>query len=619
VVPVRHELQRWFDPGDMSRFRREIRDAHGIDDDTLLIGMVGQFKSQKAYTRAVRVLAEVQRSCRAKLMILGDWDHAYGSGRTAYEATCRLALELGVMPDLVMPGNVDPVDRYYAAFDVYLNTSIFEGLSIALLEALQAGCPVVAADAGGNREAMPPSAVLVADPSDIRSYAAGILQTAECRGRPLPAPPPEPQLIPRLWVSLAKYGAEGQSRAAAPRSGVLFVTDGLHIGGPARSLTNLLTRLPPTLKSALCIVNGSSVRSFRTSIDAAQVPILDLSGSSGISESAERILSFLDQLNLGDLCFWNVRPELKLLLAKILYHRAVRILDVSPGPMLFDELADAEPFQRRIALTADQYLNRLDDFVSLYADGLPTCPAQPRRSSVIPLGAVAPPRFIPLPPPALMLPPTFDAALAIGTCCRIVPDKKVEFLIDMMEDLRNRVPGASLTIVGGPDSRSVDYWRELRERVDRGKLDCVRFVGAHDDVTPFLAQFQLFVMVGERQGCPNASLEAMAMGLPVVANPDGGTGEQVVDGVTGYLVRSPAMMAARVADLLQNPQRRRAFGDAGRARFRELFSVDQMVRRYVDLLESPVEQAPGGDARAEADCEGRQSTKETAALAGLGG
>lgn len=585
IVTIRHELQRWFNPEEMSRARRELRNAHGVTDDTLLIGMVGQFKSQKAYTRAVRVLADVQGSCNAKLMILGDWDHAYGSGRTTYEATCRLALELGVMPDLIMPGNVHPVDPYFGAFDVYLNTSVYEGLSIALLEAVQSGCPVVAANAGGNREAMPDDAVLVEDPSDIDAYVAGVLKMAGRKARVLRIPPIEPHLIPQLWLLLAKHGVDGNSVASMPRSGTLFVTQGLHIGGPARSLTNLLTRLPQRMKTALCVLGGISVTSFRTAMDEAQVPMLELADSPGLIEQADQLLTWFDQLNLQTICLWNVRPETKLVLAKILAIRNIRLIDVSPGPMLFDELEAAKPFQRRLALDGDAYLSGLDDFVSLYADGAPSGAAQPRSVSFIPLGPAPVARFVPLPPPHALLPIDYDPRFAIGTCCRIVPDKKIEFLIEMMAHVSARIPGASLTIVGASDMCNAPYRQGIMDRVREERLDAIRFVGPYEDVTPFLAQFKVFVMVSERQGCPNASLEAMAMGLPVVANANGGTAEQVEDGVTGYLADDPIAMAMRVVELLEDPQVRRAFGQAGRARVRDRFGLDDMVARYVALLD----------------------------------
>ncbi len=185
VVVMRHELQRWFTPEELQENRRQIRERHGITDNTLVIGMVGEFKSQKAYTRAVRVLAQIRKIRPAKLMILGGWDHEWGHGRHAYAATCRLALELNVITDLLTLGPVPDAERYYAAFDVFLNTSAFEGLSVALLEAIQTGCPIVTADAGGNAEILPERAVLIQDSSDISAYVGGIAQALKASSRTL--------------------------------------------------------------------------------------------------------------------------------------------------------------------------------------------------------------------------------------------------------------------------------------------------------------------------------------------------------------------------------------------------------------------------------------------------
>ena len=278
MIVLRHELQRWFTPEEQHQNRRQIRERYGIPDDTLIIGMVGEFKSQKVYTRAVRVLAHLRRIRPAKLMILGGWDHDWGHGRQAYTATCRLALELETITDLIAPGPVPDVEKYYAAFDVFLNTSAYEGLSVALLEAIQAGCPIVTADAGGNREILPERAVLVQDSSDTGVYVRGIAQALQCRSRTLMTKPADFDLVPRLWCLLGQYGRPGRHTPLASRDGTLFITNDLNTGEAARALTGLLGQLWPETRSWLCVCKrrtaGSSGR-----IAKGGVPVFSLQNS----------------------------------------------------------------------------------------------------------------------------------------------------------------------------------------------------------------------------------------------------------------------------------------------------------------------------------------------------
>ncbi len=561
VVTIRHEVQRWFKPEELVRNRKEVRDRHGIRDDTVLIGMVGQFKAQKAYTRAVRVLHSIRQLYQAKLMILGGWDHEFGSGRTAYEAACRQAVDLGVIADMITPGDVHPVEPYLAAFDVFLNTSVYEGLSVSLLEAIQTGCPIVTADAGGNSEVLPPNSVLVKDSSNIAAYVEGIRQVANYRERILPPLPSETSLIPRLWCLLAKHGITGSYPQRTTPAGTLFVTEDLHVGGPQRSLVNLLCGLPANQKTFLCVLGGIPATSYRDALEQAQVPILLTQGVNGTLDKVEGILGWADKLNVRNICFWNTHPEVKLALAKILSVRNIRLIDVSPGPMLFDELDSASFFRHRICLNAERYFRRLDCFVAKYSEGVPpqSLCGDHGKIAIIPDGVPLPPRFVPLPPARSMLPRHFNPDFAIGTCCRIVPEERLEFVIDMMKILSAKLPQASLTIVGGPDNRSVDYWNSLLDKAKETGLDNILLVGRHEDVNPFLGCFKVFVMASDRHGCSNASLEAMTMKLPVVANRCGDTGEQIEDGVNGYLISDPAEMAHRV-ELLAVDQRRNAQG-----------------------------------------------------------
>jgi glycosyltransferase involved in cell wall biosynthesis len=138
------------------------------------------------------------------------------------------------------------------------------------------------------------------------------------------------------------------------------------------------------------------------------------------------------------------------------------------------------------------------------------------------------------------------------------------------------------------DQRHVGYWEAISTLLGKAKVKRIYFAGPNADVFSFLHEFKVFVMVSHAQGCPNASLEAMAAGLPVVANNDGGTHEQVVHGRTGYLVNGddPTEMAERVAKLLREPARARRFGEAGRRRMKKHFSMKKMVDNYNETLYS---------------------------------
>jgi glycosyltransferase involved in cell wall biosynthesis len=588
VMVMRHELQRWFTPQEQQENRRQVRGRHGITDDTLLIGMVGEFKSQKAYTRAVRVLAQIRLIRPVKLMILGGWDHDWGHGRHAYTATCRLALELNVITDLLALGQVPDVERYYAAFDVFLNTSAYEGLSVALLEAIQMGGPIVTADAGGNAEILPPHAVLVRDPSDISAYLMAIAQALQAKSRVLVPKPPDFDLIPRLWCLLGRYGRPEIFRPLASRKGTLFLTDNLNIGGAQRSLMNLLGSFSRADQAWLCVLETIYGQGYLDAVEKSGTPVLSLHNSSDYLARLERTLHLIERLNVRNVCFWNVDARLKLLLAKLLPSGSVRLIDVSPGPFLFVEMERVSAFQRRISFHAADYWARLDHFVAKYQDGAPPgVPADGRKVVVIPNGVPAPPPVEPR--QALPLPPGADPHLVIGTACRIMPGKRIEFLIDMMAELNATLPGATLIIVGGVDPRHAEYWPLLLERLRSRQVANIHFAGPHSDVTPFLRLFKLFVMLADQPGCPNASLEAMALGLPVIANSAGGTAEQVRPGVNGFLVtgEDPKEMAGQVRHLLVDHALHRRFSAAARATAAKNFPMQLMTRRYRQLLAGP--------------------------------
>ncbi len=132
---------------------------------------------------------------------------------------------------------------------------------------------------------------------------------------------------------------------------------------------------------------------------------------------------------------------------------------------------------------------------------------------------------------------------------------------------------------------------EMERRIAAARLaGSVRLLGERSDVPDLLQAADHLVHPSDEEGFPNAILEAMAAGLPVVATRVGGTPELVVDGVTGILVppRSPADLAAAVCRLLADPGLARRLGSAGKERAVGEFPIGRMVERtealYTDLL-----------------------------------
>jgi glycosyltransferase involved in cell wall biosynthesis len=94
----------------------------------------------------------------------------------------------------------------------------------------------------------------------------------------------------------------------------------------------------------------------------------------------------------------------------------------------------------------------------------------------------------------------------------------------------------------------------------------------------------LFVMSSVTEGLGSAMLEAMAATRAVVGTRAGGIPEAVVHDVTGLLVptHDDRALAEAIVRLLGDPERRQRFGEAGRARVIEEFSVNRMVQRTVE-------------------------------------
>jgi glycosyltransferase involved in cell wall biosynthesis len=91
-----------------------------------------------------------------------------------------------------------------------------------------------------------------------------------------------------------------------------------------------------------------------------------------------------------------------------------------------------------------------------------------------------------------------------------------------------------------------------------------------------------------KEGLGIAMLKAAAAGVPVVAFDVAGAREAVVADKTGLLVRkgdANALLQA-VTHLIENPSMREQFGSAGKERMRDMFSIDEMIDKHIDVYHS---------------------------------
>jgi glycosyltransferase involved in cell wall biosynthesis len=175
--------------------------------------------------------------------------------------------------------------------------------------------------------------------------------------------------------------------------------------------------------------------------------------------------------------------------------------------------------------------------------------------------------------------PAHNGRLVIGTAARISPQKRLEDLIESLALVHSRLPPYVLRIAGAAETGAEDYAERLREQT---RDLPVEWIGESPDVNGFLQTLDLFAQVSEPAGCPNASLEALAAGLPIVATDVGGAAEQIIDGVTGRLVprRDPQAFADALVELAGDPTLRSRFAQAGREHAVQHFSLERMVNDY---------------------------------------
>lgn len=178
-------------------------------------------------------------------------------------------------------------------------------------------------------------------------------------------------------------------------------------------------------------------------------------------------------------------------------------------------------------------------------------------------------------------------AKVLGFVGRLARQKRVIDLIWMLVLLENLRDDIYLLLVGDGPERD---WLERFAR-DLNVEERVKFVGHRADAADLLPLLDVFCLASDFEGMSNSIMEAMAVGLPVVASDIPPNRELVVDGQTGYLVPvgDRAAFARTALSLIERPDMAAQLGNAGRSRMQTDFSIGQMVAGYENLYQAAIQ------------------------------
>ena len=169
---------------------------------------------------------------------------------------------------------------------------------------------------------------------------------------------------------------------------------------------------------------------------------------------------------------------------------------------------------------------------------------------------------------------------------RLVAQKNQMLLVNSFEKILEKYPDYHLYLYG--DGSDDECKEELLQYVAAGNLkDKIHFMGLSSTLEIDMADAAMFVLPSNYEGMPNALMEAMALGLPVISTdcPCGGSRYWIEPGVTGQLVpvKDVDAMAKAIEYYIQNPQKADEMGAKARERLKEA-TMDKVFEQWKNYI-----------------------------------
>ncbi len=166
---------------------------------------------------------------------------------------------------------------------------------------------------------------------------------------------------------------------------------------------------------------------------------------------------------------------------------------------------------------------------------------------------------------------------------RLEPQKNQKLLLTAFSVFSGKFPEYTLELYGKGSMEA-----ELKKIAENlGISDKVVFKGFYSDVTDRIIDAGMYVLSSDYEGISNSLLEALAVGLPVIATdcPCGGTGMCIQNGVNGILVpvKDKDLLVMAMTELAERPEKAAELG-RNASKIREIFSVEVIADKWVDAI-----------------------------------
>ncbi|HWD73527.1 MAG TPA: glycosyltransferase family 4 protein [Solirubrobacteraceae bacterium] len=389
---------------------------------------------------------------------------------------------------------------------------------------------------------------------------------------------------------------------------VLYVSHTANVAGAEHSLLVLLRALSgAVVEPVLACPEGELATAARAiGVDVCAVPGTDLSSRLHPRHTAReaaraartgRALGVIGRESRADLVHANT-PRAGLISA---------FAGGAGGARPVVHVRDSTPPGRVPGLTLSFLARRASAFVStsrFLADQLPRGP-----QAAIVANAVEPDRF----DPSVLDRRAARVRLELGesepvlaVVAQISPHKGQSDAIRALALVRRTHPDARLLLIGSIKFTSAAtrydnhaYGAELDSLIEQlGLGDAVTFLGERSDIPQILAAVDVLLVPSWYEPFGRAAIEAMMMGVPVIATSVGGIKEVISDGVDGLVLdpRNAPAWAQAIVGLIADPERRRAMGARGRRRALRDFSPGRHAEQMLDVYERAL-RGPGQVAR----------------------